>query len=1005
MPAGFVEKQLVPVQFGGGIHSKVDSKQLQAGQLLELKNAQFSKAGQINKRYGYDILSTTIEGGGSIEAGVEIANYKNELILFDGNNLFSYLPSTGNWSNRGTAISVTTEDQNIIRTSHAQQLNPDMAYLSGIEVYVWEDSRGGIRYSTLDTSTGAFALSDALMTPTGQQPKAVAFQNQIFVFYTDGTNTLFYQTINPRNPTAITEAVTIASDGFAGLNGFPFDATVISSRLFVAYLSASPATGAIKVFYLDSGFTKSSPVTVEDLTGRAINDGYHGAINVVGDSSYNCWISWSNGVAVRVARNTFSNSVSLTSTLVDACNCTNLTAIESPEDSSSLLLHYEVYNSTAYNEQVRYTTIDSTGTVSAAKTIRSVGIASKAWSYDNNIYLNTVYQSSLQSTGFTFLISQQGSILETPVIIGKETPGTGGGLGTNGMLSEVVATDTGVYKFANLQAGKLISEANTLFSLVGVNSSTLSFNPTNHFANTVQANTLLIVGGILQGYDGVTTTELGFHLYPEDITYTPAGSDGDLGTGTYQYQVTFEWTDNNGQIHRSAPSVPTSVQVTAGNHVTISGPTLRLTAKTRVSIVIYRTAANGTTFNRITSTISPLLNDPTADTWTYTDTLSDVDASSNEIIYTTGNILANIAPPANSIITTYNNRVFLAGLSDKLLTWYSQTTVDNSNFNTIPPQFAAELTIACDPRGGNITALGLLNQSLIIFKERQIFQLQGNGPDATGNNNDFADPVLITSDVGCINQNSVVIVPAGLMFQTHKGIYILDQSLNVAYIGAPVEAYNSYDITSAVQNPRDNQVIFTTSNGVALVYDYYFKQWATWTNHFASDCAIYDNLFAFLTPEGRVFVQNRNKFKDGTSPIYLSFTMPNLAFAGLNGFQRVYKCYLLGTYKGPHTLNVEVAYDYNESYTQNTTVDATTNISTWGSDSAWGSGQFWGGEYQIYEFRIDFNIQKCTAIRLRIGDNQTSSYNEGYSISSIVFEVGVLPGGNRLASSNTYGTT
>jgi hypothetical protein len=39
----FVQKQMVPVQFGGGIDTKVDPKQLQAGQLLELENGQFSK--------------------------------------------------------------------------------------------------------------------------------------------------------------------------------------------------------------------------------------------------------------------------------------------------------------------------------------------------------------------------------------------------------------------------------------------------------------------------------------------------------------------------------------------------------------------------------------------------------------------------------------------------------------------------------------------------------------------------------------------------------------------------------------------------------------------------------------------------------------------------------------------------------------------------------------------------------------------------------------------------
>jgi hypothetical protein len=135
----------------------------------------------------------------------------------------------------------------------------------------------------------------------------------------------------------------------------------------------------------------------------------------------------------------------------------------------------------------------------------------------------------------------------------------------------------------------------------------------------------------------------------------------------------------------------------------------------------------------------------------------------------------------------------------------------------------------------------------------------------------------------------------------------------------------------------------------------------------------------------------------------LSWTLPNLSFAGIQGYQRVFRCYILGTYKGQHTLNVKVAYDYNSVYTQECVVTPSTNVTTWGSDALWGSSTPWGGTYQIYEFRIDFEVQKCTSIRLQVSDNQTSSYNEGYSISSVVFEVGALPGGNRLGITNTYG--
>lgn len=1002
-----VTKQLVPIQFGGGINSKIDPKQLPAGNLLTLENGQFTKQGAINKRFGYDILNTTIEGGGNIDSGVAITTYKDELILFDGNNCYSYLPSTGNWSDRGTAISIITEDKTIINSSAAQQINPDMAFLNNLEVYAWEDSRGGVHYSTMDTNTRAFAVADNILSTTGQQPKCIAFQSQVFIFYTDGDSQIFYQTINPFNPTAVTPPVVIVTDGFSGFNGFPYDVCVIANQLFVGYLGTVPNTGSINLFYIDTLFNKSATSQVEALRGRAINPGFHGAINVVGDSANNCWVSWANGGAIRVARNTYNNTIDLPSTLVDRGDCRVLSAIESPIQLN-LLLCYEIFNTNPTNEQVLYNSITSSGTLGIATTVRSVGIASKCWKYLDNIYVNTAYESELQSTDFALLIAQQGEILPTPVVVGKFTPEIGGGLQTNGMCPETVMLEVGIYKFANLMAGKLISEANTLFSLLGVNSTKIEFTPSNNFINTTQANTLLIVGGILQGYDGVSVTELGFNTYPEDIAVV-SNIPGSLGTGagqpnTYQYIVEYQWTDNNKQIYRSAPSIPVSVQVSDGYGCVITGPTLRLTSKsTAPSIVIYRTLANSTNFYRVTSTLAPLLNDPTVDSFTFTDTLSDTSINANELEYTTGGVLSNIAPPANSIITTYNNRVFLAGLSDKLNMWYSQSVVNNTNENTIPPQFCAELTMGVDPRGGDIIALGLLNQSLIIFKATEIFSVQGYGPDATGSNNDYGDPSLVTSDVGCVNQNSIVIMPDGLMFQSTKGIYLLDQSANVSYIGAPVEDFNGFKITSSTLDKLSNLIIFTTAEGTALVYDYYFKQWSTWTNHFAIDATVYNNSFIYLKSDGHVYLQNQNKFTDGSSPVYLSWTLPNLSFAGLQGFQRVFRAYILGTYKGQHTLNVKVAYDYNDIYTQTATISPNSNVTTWGSDPTWGSSTPWGGVYTIYEFRIDFNIQRCTTIRINVSDNQDSTYNEGYSISSVVFEIGVMPGGNRIPSSGTVG--
>ncbi len=175
-----------------------------------------------------------------------------------------------------------------------------------------------------------------------------------------------------------------------------------------------------------------------------------------------------------------------------------------------------------------------------------------------------------------------------------------------------------------------------------------------------------------------------------------------------------------------------------------------------------------------------------------------------------------------------------------------------------------------------------------------------------------------------------------------------------------------------------------------------------------------------------MWLQNRSKFTDGGSAILQSFTLPNLSFAGIQGYQRVFRLFLLGTFKGPHQLQVNIAYDFADGYAQSATVTPTNVVGTWGSDIAWGAGQGWqladawggAGAAQLYEYRVDLGRQKCTSVRVQVSELQGAvavpgavggpapvppAYNEGFAISSIAFEVGALPGANRLPASATYG--
>lgn len=1013
----FIQKQSVPLSFTAGLQSKTDDLQLQSPALLGLENACFNKIGQLNKRFGYDILNTDVMGGQTILSASAIDLFNNELTLFDNKNVYTYISSKDTWANRGPAISLINENKQIVRTSDAQQLNPECVTTSGIEVYVWEDSRGGCRYSVIDTNTNAYIISDKEIEGAAARPKLVLFNNLIYVFYTDNIN-LNYRTINPNNPNTISVQTTFVSylhpDGVYDLAVYNSNNITNGDQeyLYIFYQISFNGNVSVDLDVRDTSMASVYSTSIETST-TAISDITKSTVNVCITSGTIAWFVWSSGAKVYFANYDASDLTSVNlitaTSIIDNDNYSKyITSIETIAPGN-LQVAYEVTASQTYNEYVKTVTISSplgTPTYTLLNTIKSVGLASKCFKYDDNIYVHLAHQSTLQSTYFTAQLNNY------PFnIIDKVSSQVGGGLRTNRMLGQVSSLSTGIFIWANLIKGQFISESNTNFSLLGVNSTKLDFTNNNKFNSVTQSNNLLFVGGILQSYDGISVVEQNFHLYPENVTTSTHSTGGSLSVGQYQYQVVYAWSDKFGQIQYSAPS-PT---ITVSNNsitgsITLTVPTLRITSKSNVVIKIYRTAVNGSLFNEVTSELAPLLNDKTTDTVTFLDTASDTAIAANQLIYTTGGVLPNSAPPSCSLISLYKDRVMVSGLEDPNSIWFSKNKFNNSNFNTIPVEFSNQLTIAVSQTGGPITALGLMDDKLIIFKKNSIFVLIGDGPNDLGGGDQFPSPELVTNSIGCNNANSVILTKDGIIFQSEKGLWLLDRGLGAPqYIGAGVDnEAKDHLISSATLDPNDNLIIFTTFDGPTLVYDYYIQQWSTYTNHIATDSVAFDGVFTYVKPNGKVYKQNRNKYTDGDSFISMSLTTPWLSFAGMQGYQRAFRAFILGRFKSPHTLLVEVAYDFNPTFLQSATINATTvsGANQWGSDPTWGSSSPWGGTYLPYEFQINLQRQTCTSLRLRISDDQTAEdYNEGYTISSLVLEAGVLPDPNRLPVTNKVGTS
>lgn len=976
------------VPFVNGIDTGSDPLQVPFGTLLDLENGQFIQGGAINKRFGYDVLGNQTQTNTTISEGQSLATFNSQLLAFDGSSMYSYVSSGNNWSTVGPCISTIINDTQIIRTNEATQINPDQSIINGVQCIVWEDSRGGIFYSVLDQATNNFLVNEVQIDSSAFAPKIKVFNGSFIILYMLGS-ILNYRIVNPYNPLVLTPAVELHTDAYFNSQFGGYDAVSIAQRLFIGYFNASQA---VKLYYIDETYTKSSVFAFGSGGDAFVNTNQ--CIGLWSDSLDNVIGAWSDGNNVwnsltnyNMTGSPFFGANGIEMGVGQVNTITGVSTVPYDGDGDYTIF-YEIANESAQYQKVHIAKVVlGTGITITAQ--RGAGLASKAFLHNQLPYVNIVQDTNLQATYFT--------IDQNKNIVAKIANEVGGGVQTNGMLPEV-SIDGSNFTFANLIKGKIISQSNILFAPTGVNSTEIDFNNVSSFLNAELSNNLFIVGGVLQCYDGASITEAGFHIYPENLSAEVFSTGGSLSLGQYQYTAVYAYTDNFGQINYSATAVPITIETTTSTSAAnILIPTLKLTAKTGVTIILYRTLVNSPNFYRVNSFLGNP-NNPNADFIIISDTSSDEVIQSNDLVYITGGVLDNIAPPACSIICTYNNRIFLAGLEDPNTIWYSQNKSDNSNANTIPTEFSNYLTVSVNSLGGPITALLAMDANLIIFKETNIYSMSGLGPDATGNNSDYGDPAIITTDTGCNNVSSVVLTPNGIMFQSPKGIYLLDRSLTPSYIGKPVEAYNGYVITSATLDTTSNQVIFTTDGGPTLVYNYFYGKWGTWTNILTSSqgCIIWNNGLSFIKPNGLVYVQNKTSFTDAGNAISLSWTTANINLADIQGYQMIYNIYILGQFKSPHTLSVSIAYNDNPGYTEFFSLIPQNNPVGYGAGN-FGDGYYGGGLYYPYQFRILPSQKRCRSIRIQVSDQQVSpNFGEGYSISNILIEVGVLPGANRL---------
>lgn len=980
-----LQKQIITQLFSDGVDTK--SNDLVSQGNLVLQDATLNKMREIQPRNGYKALGLTVLGTArSLTVPNFTARFNEELLTFENTKLYSYSEVNDAWVDKGNVSSLKITKQDIIKNTYQQSLQ-DANTNGNITVYAWADTRGGIRYAVVDELKQAVLVSDTQLSGTGVNPKVISCGYYIFIYYVETTN-LKQARIDIGNPLTAPTVATLATDVSATLKFH--DETKISTAMLGIYVNTG---GTLRLYYATqnqqvgngvNGFP--TPISTDQTPSHAAN--------IYNLRDFMIFIaSFSSTTGTSVTRYNPDFSVATASNLVDASTTVTNAITMSEASPTSVNIYYTVTAGNAINTYIQTSVVPTVGLPGAFPVLaRSVGLAGKAFTIEGVVYVPCVFQTPLQPTYFL--------IRNDRFIVGRFTGLNAGSLPV-GMLPEFASLTTTTGFMALLQKGPLLTEVGKAFTQTGVIKVSFDFNASTQFSSFQVGRNLHIAGGYLQNYDGNSATEHGFHVFPEGTTAVVSATAGVLN-GTYSYVAVYEWTDAQGQIHRSAPSAPVQLSP-AMFKVDLTIPTLRLTAKkdnrTNVVIGIYRTKTLGSVYYRITSITSPLYNDPTVDTVTYTDNATDASIAGNELLYTTGGVVDNIAPPACQYVKNFANRIILGGLEEPNQIWYSKFFTVGQGIG-----FSDQFIMQIDTEGGNVTSLGVLDDKIIFFKEAQLYYVSGDGPTDTGAQNTFTLPVRIATDSGSFEFNSIVVGPDGLYYKSQKGIYRLSRQLEVSYVGAPVEDFNNLTVTSGILIESANEVRFLTSDGDALIYNYFFGQWSTFRNHKGKSAVIWNRLYTYITTTNNIFVETPGVYSDNGQSIKMKIVTQWFSFAQVQGFMRVYKFNVLGKYKGKHKLVVRIGYDFEQFFMQqvNFNSDLIFDTTTYGEDSPYGDGVF-AGQPSVYQYRVNTTKQKVESIRVSIEDVFQGNANEGYTLTGLEFEVGQKQGGMKIPASRSGG--
>ena len=490
---------------------------------------------------------------------------------------------------------------------------------------------------------------------------------------------------------------------------------------------------------------------------------------------------------------------------------------------------------------------------------------------------------------------------------------------------------------------------------------------------------------------GVGPVEIGFPLQPTIVSVATTPNASGLAVGSYQYQAVFQWIDQFGRRHLSAPSTVWDLDLTVASSValTVSDCQIgqRLTYFQPVTVLLYRTVDGG----EVTQLLP--MSEPssgTTGTVVLTDTIADSVVSQNEFIYTGGGVLPNRLAPSCRYVKSAEDRIWLGGLWDENILEASRVLIPSEPPNfTLDPSHQVVLPGPC-------TGLAYQDGQLVAFTPDAIYLVGGEGPNDQGAGA-FLPPRALVRGLGLMREESASILETehGIIFRSPSSWWLIPRGFGTPQdIGAAVQDESPHCIAAALTETGEFRLArFLVgaagdySSATVLTLDLTNMQWfrdvyedgafgtiGAWPDGLAL-CQY--SLERSGSAEANViwYEDEDTETDEAASPAYIPYSFrTNWQYPfGPSGWGKVNR--------------VQVALEPLATATQTLTVTVETGANTY-TPTAWSvAGTIAGGPQ--YREVSSIPVQRCTAFRCTVAITQTSgTATAGFRILSVTAELG-----------------